>query len=269
MGPCFRSSSRCFLRQGPRSEVAAPSPWKISLSASNWRSFSVAAPALRCAGPTGSSGSRSRARGPAGAAPSHRPAGYRRALAPRRLRCVLDLAFTPSPRDAHPSVAARCDLVRQMAQANPLWGAPRIHGELLKLGIGISERQVSRLMPRAPRKPPSQTWRTFLTNHVGTPRLHRLLHGPDRDLSRALRLRRVGARPPTRPAFQRDRTSDRRLDRPADRRGVPGSQRTEVPDARPRPDLRRRLPRPPHGHGHRGSLERAAARPGRTPSSSA
>jgi transposase InsO family protein len=59
-------------------------------------------------------------------------------------------------------------LVRQVALANPLWGAPRIHGELLKLGIEISERQVSRLMPRAPRKPPSQTWRTFLTNHVGT-----------------------------------------------------------------------------------------------------
>jgi len=61
-----------------------------------------------------------------------------------------------------------CDLVRRMARANPLWGAPRIHGELLKLGIGISERQVSRLMPRSLRKPPSQTWRTFLTNHVGT-----------------------------------------------------------------------------------------------------
>jgi hypothetical protein len=60
------------------------------------------------------------------------------------------------------------DLVREMALANPLWGAPRIHGELLKLGVEISEREVSRLMPRAPRKPPSQTWRTFLTNHVGT-----------------------------------------------------------------------------------------------------
>jgi transposase InsO family protein len=55
-----------------------------------------------------------------------------------------------------------------VALANLLWGAPRIHGELLKLGIGISEREVSRLMPRAPRKPPSQTWRTFLTNHIGT-----------------------------------------------------------------------------------------------------
>jgi putative transposase len=52
-----------------------------------------------------------------------------------------------------------------MASANPLWGAPRIHGELLKLGINVAERTVSRLMPkRRPR--PSQTWRTFLANHV-------------------------------------------------------------------------------------------------------
>jgi len=51
-----------------------------------------------------------------------------------------------------------------MTQANPLWGAPRIHGELLKLGIDISGRSVSRLMPKG-RKPPSQTWRTFLDNH--------------------------------------------------------------------------------------------------------
>ena len=52
-----------------------------------------------------------------------------------------------------------------MAAANPLWGAPRIHGELLKLGIDVAERTVSRLMPKR-RTPPSQTWRTFLTNHV-------------------------------------------------------------------------------------------------------
>src|SRR5437870_4020984 len=53
----------------------------------------------------------------------------------------------------------------RMAAANPLWGAPRVHGELLKLGIDIAERTVSRLMPKR-RTPPSQTWRTFLTNHV-------------------------------------------------------------------------------------------------------
>ncbi|MGH7335838.1 MAG: integrase core domain-containing protein, partial [Candidatus Rokuibacteriota bacterium] len=61
--------------------------------------------------------------------------------------------------------AATIALVRQMAAANPLWGAPRIHGELLKLGIEVAERTVSRLISKR-RTPPSQTWRTFLTNHV-------------------------------------------------------------------------------------------------------
>jgi len=56
-------------------------------------------------------------------------------------------------------------LIRQMATTNPLWGAPRIHGELLKLGINISERSVSGLLLR-PRRPPSQTRRAFLTNHL-------------------------------------------------------------------------------------------------------
>jgi putative transposase len=56
-------------------------------------------------------------------------------------------------------------LITRMANANPLWGAPRIHGELLKLGIEVAERTVSRHMPK--RRPvPSQTWRTFLANHV-------------------------------------------------------------------------------------------------------
>jgi transposase InsO family protein len=52
-----------------------------------------------------------------------------------------------------------------MAQANPLWRAPRIHGELRKLGIAISERTVSRIL-RSVQRPPSQTWKTFLHNHL-------------------------------------------------------------------------------------------------------
>jgi putative transposase len=65
-----------------------------------------------------------------------------------------------------PPVGARIRvLVREMATANPLWGAPRIHGELRTLGIDVSERTVSRLLQGCSR-PPSQTWRTFLTNHV-------------------------------------------------------------------------------------------------------
>jgi putative transposase len=58
------------------------------------------------------------------------------------------------------------DLIRTMATANPLCWAPRIHGELAKLGIEISERTVSRIL-RSVKRPPSQTWKTFLHNHVG------------------------------------------------------------------------------------------------------
>jgi len=57
-------------------------------------------------------------------------------------------------------------LIRTMSAANPLWGAPRIHGELLKLGIEVGQATLAKYMVRR-RQPPSQTWRTFLRNHVG------------------------------------------------------------------------------------------------------
>src|SRR5205807_1303352 len=57
------------------------------------------------------------------------------------------------------------DLIRKMCRENPGWDAPRIHGELLKLGIDIGESSVSKYMVRY-RKPPSQTWRTFRENHA-------------------------------------------------------------------------------------------------------
>ena len=57
------------------------------------------------------------------------------------------------------------DLIRRMSEENPLWGAPRIHGELLKLGFKVAESTVSKYMIRR-RGPPSQTWRTFLRNHA-------------------------------------------------------------------------------------------------------
>jgi putative transposase len=65
-----------------------------------------------------------------------------------------------------PNLAAEIRiLIRNMSQANPLWGAPRIHGELLKLGIEVAQSTVAKYLRRPP-KPPSQTWRTFLTNHM-------------------------------------------------------------------------------------------------------
>jgi hypothetical protein len=56
-------------------------------------------------------------------------------------------------------------LIRDMSLANPLWGAPRIHGELLKLGIEIGQTSVAKYMARR-RKPPSQGCKTFLRNHA-------------------------------------------------------------------------------------------------------
>ena len=57
-------------------------------------------------------------------------------------------------------------LIERMVAANPLWRAPRLHGELKMLGMRISERTVSRIL-RTLRRPPTQTWKTFLHNHVG------------------------------------------------------------------------------------------------------
>ena len=57
------------------------------------------------------------------------------------------------------------DPIRRMSRENPLWGAPRIHGELLKLGFELAESTVSKYMSRR-RRPPSQSWRTFLRNHA-------------------------------------------------------------------------------------------------------
>jgi hypothetical protein len=56
-------------------------------------------------------------------------------------------------------------LIRELSAANPLWGAPRIHGELQKLGIVVSQSTVGKYMRRY-RPAPSQSWRTFLTNHA-------------------------------------------------------------------------------------------------------
>jgi len=77
------------------------------------------------------------------------------------------LWWTGRRRMGRPTVPADVRaLIRTTAQANPRWGAPRIHGELLKLGIDVCQATVAKYMMRQ-RQPPSQTWRTFLQNHIG------------------------------------------------------------------------------------------------------
>src|SRR5256885_15370330 len=89
----------------------------------------------------------------------------RDSLAQAGLPRILELESRRGGTGRPPIDCQVAKLVRTMALANHLWGAPRIHGELLKLGLDISQRTVGRLMPRRV-KPPSQTWRTFLQNHV-------------------------------------------------------------------------------------------------------
>ncbi len=107
---------------------------------------------------------------------SHQWAGWREALHVVRPQTVIRWhrqgfrAFwtwnSRRGRVGRPPVSSElAELVRTMALANPFWGSPRIHGELLKLGFEVSQRTVARLMPRRPKRP-SQTWRTFLKNHL-------------------------------------------------------------------------------------------------------
>jgi Homeodomain-like domain len=88
-----------------------------------------------------------------------------------------------SRRPGRPRIDSTCrDLIRRMAAENCLWGAPRIHGELLKLGITISERTVSRYLRGRPTSR-SQTWRTFFVNHLGLIAPVIFANAPDEDIT--------------------------------------------------------------------------------------
>jgi hypothetical protein len=70
------------------------------------------------------------------------------------------------PHGGRPRTAADVrQLIYEMSVANPLWGAPRIHGELLKLGVDVGQTTVAKYMAKR-RRPPSQGWKTFLRNHA-------------------------------------------------------------------------------------------------------
>jgi hypothetical protein len=70
------------------------------------------------------------------------------------------------PHAGRPKIPADLrQLILEMSVANPLWGAPRIHGELLKLGIDVGQTTGAKYMPKR-RRPPSQGWKTFLRNHA-------------------------------------------------------------------------------------------------------
>ena len=140
------------------------------------------------------------------------------------------------------------ELIREMSIANPLWGAPRIHGELLKLGIEIGQTSVAKYMARR-RGPPSQGWKTFLRNHADgiaamdlfvVPTIpFRLLDG--------LLIMGHGRR---QVMVWRYRASDRRMDRKSDHASVRLEAGPSLSDPRPGRGLWRSLYSKSSIHGH-------------------
>jgi hypothetical protein len=130
------------------------------------------------------------------------------------------------------------ELIRTVALANAGWRAPRIHGELQKLGIDISERTVSRIL-RTLKRPPSQSWKTFLQSPERD-RGHRLLHSSHDPVASAIRLPGSGASTQTSTTFRRHRTSHRRMGQPARDRSLCGTRRQAL-SPRPRLHLRPRV----------------------------
>ena len=132
-------------------------------------------------------------------------------------------------------------LVARLTGANPLWGAPRIHGELLKLGIDVAKAHRLPASPEATH-PAISDLASVPRQPCPGPGVPRFLHGSHCALARALRSRPPRPPSPTCPPLQRDRTSHRRLDGPTDRRRLPGRPPAVLPPSRSRQGLRRRLP---------------------------
>ena len=94
--------------------------------------------------------------------PGNCQARDRHRLAPQGVQAFLDMEVAAGKPGRPPVSREIRYLVRRMSRENTRWGAPRIHGELLKLGFSISQAAVSKYMARYP----SQSWRTFLANHA-------------------------------------------------------------------------------------------------------
>src|SRR4030095_2291814 len=114
-------------------------------------------------------------------------------------------------------------LVREMATANPLWGAPRIHGELRALGVEVSERTVSRLLKPCTRPSP-QTWKTFLKNHLASAASMDFFAVPTLT-GRVLFVVIVLSHVRRRIVHFNITAPNRRVDRPTGRRGIPERHR--------------------------------------------
>jgi len=133
------------------------------------------------------------------------------------------------------------ELIRRMSRANPLWEAPRIHGELLKLGLAVSQAAVSKYMLR-PRRPPSQAWRAFLKNHAPDLMALDFFTVPTATFRVLFVLVLLVHARRRLVHFNVNRASDRGVDGAATSRGVrPEGGGAAVSDPRPRPSLWRTI----------------------------
>jgi hypothetical protein len=103
-------------------------------------------------------------------------------------------------------------LIRDISIANPLWGAPRTHGELLKLGIVVGQTTVAKYMARG-RRLPSQGWKTFLCNHADGIASIDLFCGTDDLVSTIIRVTHPSAWSPRNPLAWGNSASKRRMDK--------------------------------------------------------
>src|SRR5262249_51056730 len=136
------------------------------------------------------------------------------------------------------------------------WGAPRVHGELLKLGIEVAESTVAKYMVKRPRRP-GQSWTTFLRNHASGIAATDLVRGADDRLQAALLSCPSCARPEGARSPRCNDASNGRVGRSADDRGVPVGHGAKIFGARSRRRLRPRREATSARAGHSGSTNGA------------
>src|SRR5438309_1125091 len=144
-----------------------------------------------------------------------------------------------------------------MSLADPFWGAPRIHGELLKLGVDVGQTSVAKYMaPR--RRPPSQGWRTFLLNHADGIASDRPVRGSDDLISAAIRIARSWTRPAANYVAWRHRASHCRMDRSPNHGGLRLGGSADLSGSRSGPRLRRGIYPTHSSDGHSRQTDSAA-----------
>ena len=192
--------------------------------------------------------------------PGNRQARDRHRLAPQGVQVFLDMEVAAGKPGRPPVSREIRYLVRRMSRENTRWGAPRIHGELLKLGFSISQAAVSKYMVRYP-SPPSQSWRTFLTNHADCLASIDFFVVPHGHVPPPVRVHRAPPRAPPDRAFRCHGEPDDGVGRTADPRGIPVGHGAAVPDPRPGRRIRAIVPLDRDGDGRgRGRYGATGAR---------